>query len=169
MNPIPKDPSGWWLSEKLDGVFCRWSGTAFLSRNGHRFTPPASWLIGMPSSMLDGELWMGRGTFDSLVSSIQRRKSDWQGIRFMVFDLAQLHLPIEARHAALGRLQLPPWVQLVNHRRCLSEADLDASEAGVVSSGGEGLVLREPQSFYRPGNFIKVKRYHRDLDRSMLD
>jgi ATP-dependent DNA ligase len=87
----------------------------------------------------------------------------------MVFDLAQLRMPIEARHAALGRLHLPPWVQLVEHRPCLSQDDLDATEAATVQAGGEGLVLRERGSFYRPGNFIKCKRLTKDLDRSILD
>lgn len=163
------DPAGWWLSPKLDGARCIWTGTRFQSRNGHDFRPPPWWLKGMPPCRLDGELYAGKQSFETLVSVIQTKGSDWQGITFQVFDLAALRMPIEARHAALGRLQLPPWVQLVPHRVCRSQADLDAEESAIVQAGGEGVCLREPGSNYRPGNFVKVKRLHADLNRSILD
>src|SRR5262245_13599082 len=35
------DISGWWLSEKLDGVRAYWDGTQFLSRLGNKFFAPA--------------------------------------------------------------------------------------------------------------------------------
>jgi ATP-dependent DNA ligase len=87
----------------------------------------------------------------------------------MVFDLARLNVPIEQRHAALERLRLPPWVEVIKHRHCLSQDDLDATEAAVVSAGGEGLCIRPPRSFYSPSCFVKVKRLHPDLNRSQLD
>src|SRR5262245_10672741 len=31
------DPTGWWLSEKLDGVRAYWDGKQFLSRQGNRY------------------------------------------------------------------------------------------------------------------------------------
>lgn len=170
MSAIPNNPAGWWMSEKLDGVFCRFTGTVYLSRNGHRFTPPAWWLASLPSGVrLDGELWMGRGTFNRLVGEIQRKQSNWSGIRFMIFDLAVLRVPIEDRLAALGRLPLPPHCQLVQHRRCGGAGDLDQAEREVVDGGGEGLCLRAPGSSYAPCGFVKVKRIHADLDRSILD
>src|SRR5687768_13478754 len=38
------DVTGWWLSEKLDGVRAYWDGTQFLSRLGNKFHPPP-WFI----------------------------------------------------------------------------------------------------------------------------
>ena len=161
--------AGWWLSEKLDGTRIFWTGTAYLTRNGHRLTPPPWWFVGMPNTRLDGELWMGRGTFETLVSVIQTKGSAWEGITFEVFDLAELRRPIEARIAALAKLALPDHCRLVPHSVCTGAGDLDATEAAIVAAGGEGLCLRPPGSFYRPNNFLKVKRIHRDLDRSILD
>jgi len=169
MNKIPLDPRGWWLSEKLDGCRCIWTGTAFLSRNGHPFTPPPRWFEGMPNTRLDGELFAGRGGFETLVSVIQTKGSAWQGITFQVFDLATLRQPIETRLAALARLALPGHCQLVPHRACGGHSDLDATEAAIVAGGGEGLCLRAPGSFYRPYNFHKIKRLFPDLNRSQLD
>jgi DNA ligase-1 len=171
MNALPQNPAGWLVSEKLDGCRCILTdGGTLLSRHGKRFNPPSWFMEGMPKGVrLDGELWNYRGGFDELVSAIQRRANPWDGVRFMVFDIAVLRVPIESRLAALGRLQLPPHVGLVPHRPCLSQADLDATEAAIVAGGGEGLCLRAPQSFYRPGNFLKVKRLFPDLNRSILD
>ena len=168
---IPSNPAGWLLSEKLDGVRCLLAenGT-LLSRHGKRFTPPQWFLDGLPKGVrLDGELWTQRGDFDGLVSAIQRHRNPWENVRFMVFDLAALRMPIEARHAALARLQLPSHVQLVGHRPCLSQADLDDTEAATVQAGGEGLILRAPQSCYRPHVFAKVKRLFPEINRSILD
>jgi DNA ligase-1 len=165
-STLPENPVGWWMSEKLDGVRCVLESGTLLSRHGRRFNAPAWFMAGMPRGVrLDGELWMGKNTFDSLVSSIQRRKSDWQGIRFMVFDLAALRMPIEQRHAALERLTLPAWVEVLKHRLCRSQADLDATEAATVKAGGEGLCIRPPHSFYTPNGFIKCKRLFPDLNR----
>ena len=169
MNTLPDNPAGWWISEKYDGVRAIWTGAAFLSRNGHKFTPPGWWLEGMPDCRLDGELWMGRGRFDFLVSQIQTKGSEWDGITFQIFDLAALRLPFEQRIATLARLALPSHCRLVPHRVCKGHSDLDATEADVVAAGGEGLVLRRPGSFYRPNDFLKVKRLFPDLNRSQLD
>lgn len=166
---IDFDPAGFWLSEKLDGARCIFTGSAFLSRSGHRFTPPAAWFVGMPNRRLDGELFAGRGEFQTLVSNMQRKGGDWAGIRFMVFDLAELRLPIEARIATLAGLSLPSHCGRVPHRLCAGRADLDAAEVAVVAAGGEGLCLRAPGTLYRPSNFHKIKRLFPDLDRSQLD
>jgi len=46
--------------------------------------------------------------------------------------------------------------------------EMDCMENLVVHSGGEGLVIRRPQSQYRPGRMgdvIKIKRITADIDR----
>jgi ATP-dependent DNA ligase len=171
MITIPSNPTGWLLSEKYDGARCfvTESGT-LLSRNGHQFKAPKWFTAGLPKGVrLDCELCAGRGGFDHLVSEIQRKKSEWESIRLIVLDLAVLRVPIERRIATLKGFELPPHVTLAEHRPCLGNDDLDATEAEIVSGGGEGVILREACSFYRPGAFVKVKRLFPDLNRSFLD
>jgi DNA ligase-1 len=164
------DPTGFWLSEKLDGARCFYDGHGnFISRHGRLFTAPEWFAAGMPPHRLDGELYMGRDSFGSLVSTMQRKGSDWQGVQFHIFDLASPRQPVETRLAVLSGLSLPPQAHLVPHRLCTGIADLDATETSIVANGGEGLCLRAPGSFYRPQNYIKVKRLFPDLDRSVLD
>ena len=83
------DLKRYWVSEKLDGVRALWDGEALYSRRGNRFNAPAWFIEGFPAQALDGELWMGRGTFESLSRVVRRQVPDnaaWLRIRFMVFD-----------------------------------------------------------------------------------
>lgn len=162
---IDFDPAGFWLSEKLDGCRAIWNGSRLLSRHGRDFRPPAWFVAGLPNRRLDGELWAGRGAFQTLVSNMQRKGGDWAGLTFQIFDLAELRLPIEARLATIAGLPLPPHCHKVQHRLCEGHGDLDQAEVDIVAGGGEGAILRAPGSDYRPGGFVKVKRLFPDLDR----
>lgn len=52
------DPSGWFMSEKFDGIRCFWDGKQFVSRNGRIIKAPKWFAEGLPKdTKLDGELW----------------------------------------------------------------------------------------------------------------
>lgn len=165
---LPDDVSGWWVSEKFDGVRAIWTGSKLISRHGTDLKAPKSFTAKLPKGIrLDGELWMGRGTFDTLVSVIQTKGSDWAGVLFMVFDLVDMGT-VEQRIATLATIPLPEHVSRVDHTLLSSHADLDALERQIVANGGEGCVIRRPGSQYRPGragDTIKVKRLVADIDR----
>ena len=42
-DPERDDPTGWLMSEKLDGVRCYWNGTKMYTRNGNSIFAPAEW------------------------------------------------------------------------------------------------------------------------------
>ena len=162
---LPADVSGWWVSEKYDGVRAIWTGTRLLSRNGKDMNAPEWFTAGLPNRRLDGELWMGRGTFDRLVSCIQ--KGEWAGVRYMVFELAEPG-EFEWRDIALQFIPLPRHCKRVNHHELYGHSMLDEFEKSIVANGGEGCVIRRPGSKYRPGrcgDVIKVKRLVKDVDR----
>ena len=75
-----EDPTGWWMSEKLDGVRAWWTGSALLSRLGNTINAPAWFTAGLPKVPLDGELWCGRGQFTEAVSIVKNaaRQDDWK-------------------------------------------------------------------------------------------
>ena len=63
-DPEKHDPTGWLMSEKLDGVRCYWNGTTMYTRNGNVFLgAPDSFKAKLPEIALDGELWTGRDDF----------------------------------------------------------------------------------------------------------
>lgn len=162
---LPADVAGWWVSEKYDGVRAIWTGTKLLSRNGKDLNAPEWFTRGLPNRRLDGELWMGRGTFDTLVSHIQT--GDWYGVRYMVFELAEPGT-FEERNAAMWNIRLPHHCWRVRHTILRGHDELTRRERAIVSMGGEGCDIRRPGSKYRPGragDTIKVKRLVADVDR----
>ena len=75
-----QDPTGWWMSEKLDGVRAWWTGSVLLSRLGNTFPAPKWFTEALPKVPLDGELWCGRGQFKEAVSITKssKRQDDWK-------------------------------------------------------------------------------------------
>jgi DNA ligase-1 len=163
------DPSGWWMSEKLDGVRALWDGERFVSRQGNPFAAPPWFCREMPSAVLDGELWIGRREFQQTVSVVRSRDGNegWAKVRFLVFDAPALNDVWEIRMAFLQRL-LPDESQkgalatAVEHVRCDGAAHLRKQLKKIEKAGGEGLMLREPGSAYEAGRsstLLKVKSF----------
>ena len=52
------NPTGWWMSEKFDGMRFYWNGSSLLTRQGNKINAPKSITDQLPSNVfLDGELW----------------------------------------------------------------------------------------------------------------
>ena len=158
------DPSGWWMSEKLDGVRAWWNGYRLTTRTGNTIHAPAAFVAGLPVGVtLDGELWIGRGQFQRVASAYRvERSADWRHVRYAVFDAPEESGGFEQRQRALVDVLAgcagPAFA--VAQRQCMGQADLDAVLAGIVRSGGEGVMLREPVSGYEPtrsASLLKVK------------
>ncbi len=162
------DPSGWWLSEKLDGVRAYFDGKQFWSRLGNRFHAPTWFVAGLPEMPLDGELWLGRKKFQRTVSIVRRQdKSDlWKEVRYVVFDAPTLEKGFEARLGLVRealRTSGPPFAQAHEHQQCQGLDHLRAELARLEALGGEGLMLRRPGSRYESGRsatLLKVKSFH---------
>lgn len=150
------DPTGWWGSEKYDGVRAYWDGKEFLSRTGHAFVAPALFKAKMPPTALDGELWLGRGKFQTC-SGVARGGSpdDWADMKFMAFDVpAFAELPLEHRLARLhAEVQLAscPWLHAVGQHKIESASHLRVMLSALETEGGEGIVIRRPGSLYKLG------------------
>ncbi len=152
--------AGWWLSEKLDGWRCLWTGREFLTRRGHVPHAPAWFLAGMPALPLDGELWAGRGAFGTIQRNALSQAGDWRGILFCPFDVPASGTRIEDALATLRALRLPSHVRPVEYRRCASSAEAIAILRSLQAQGGEGAMLRRPGSRYQPGrtsDLLKIK------------
>jgi len=165
VNEIPDNITDYLASEKLDGVRAFWTGHEFMTRHGNVLNVPAWFKAGMPSVRLDGEIYMGLGTFNQLQSDMQRKGSQWDGIRFMIFDAAILRKTTTERIAFLETLLFPSHCTVISHAPLDNHAELDEMETDIVARGGEGVCLRHKDEFYRPNNFIKVKRLFPDLER----
>ena len=161
------DPTGWWMSEKYDGLRGYWDGRNLWTRQGHLIHAPNYFLAELPHDIaLDGELWIGHGKFEETVSIVRSETPDdrWQRIHFMIFDAPHLKGPFEERmqflHATLSEGKR--FVRVVAQERCQGVTQLLAERDRIVKMGGEGLMLRQPESAYEAGRsptLLKVKPY----------
>jgi len=161
--------TGWWMSEKLDGVRAYWDGKQFTSRQGNVYHAPDWFIEDLPKDVhLDGELWLSRKMFQRAVSIVRRQdKNDmWQEMTFLVFDAPQLDEVFEARIAFIAQCLdefRPKFARPHAHERCNGIDHLRDELARVEALGGEGLMLRKPGSRYEVGRsstLLKVKSFH---------
>jgi DNA ligase-1 len=170
------DLSGWWMSEKLDGVRAYWDGKQFVSRLGNLYHAPDWFVEQLPSTPLDGELWLARQAFQRTVSIVRRQdKSDhWQEISYVVFDAPAVAAPFEERVAALQEIVASSRaknLQLLPQQLCRNVEHLREELTRIEGLGGEGLMLREPGSQYQAGRsstLLKVKTFH-DAEARVLE
>jgi len=164
------DLTGWWMSEKLDGVRAYWDGKRFWSRLGNEFFAPAWFTAGLPDFPLDGELFGGRKRFQRTVSIVRRqdRSDDWKELHFVAFDAPGVDAPFEERLEHCRKWMenaKPAYAKWHAHERCKGTPHLREELARVEALGGEGLMLRKPGSRYEAGRshtLLKVKSFKDD-------
>lgn len=168
--PVNIDPAGYLVSEKLDGVRALWDGSNLRFRSGRAVAAPAWFTARLPATALDGELWIARGTFDTLSGIVRKTQpvdAEWQQVKYMVFELPAYEnlatRPFEQRSAQLQTVvQNVAWPQLqaIEQFRVANRATLQGKLQDVVQGGGEGLVLHlasAPVTVGRSQVLLKLK------------
>jgi len=150
-------PSGYWVSEKLDGVRALWDGKQLRFRSGLPIAAPAWFLQSLPSTPLDGELWLGRGRFDELSGMVRKTvavDADWRMVQYMIFDLPGVEDTfgerVERIQGVVAQAQ-KPWLQAVVQQRVADAAALQTLLQETTQAGGEGLVLHRANALWAPG------------------
>ena len=154
------------VSEKLDGVRGIWDGQTLRFRSGKTINAPTWFLDGLPKRPLDGELWMGRGTFERLSGIVRREVSDdaeWRQVRYMIFELTGAPGTF-AERAELIRVTVKqanvPWLREIEQFRVVDPDSLKKRMKEVVKAGGEGLMLHRADAPYETGRsdtLLKMK------------
>jgi DNA ligase-1 len=165
---IEHDPTGWWMSEKLDGVRAYWDGEVFLSRLGNRFFAPDWFVEDLPADTLDGELWVGRKLFSKTMSIVRSGAAgiEWKNVSYVVFDAPNAKGGFEDRIAHAEKVlkkAATPHARFLEHVTCEGFDHLREELTRVEALGGEGLMLRRPKSKYEIGrsqSLLKVKTFH---------
>ncbi len=164
--PDQLDPMAYLVSEKYDGVRAWWDGRQMHFRSGNPLAAPAWFLARLPTQPLDGELWLGRGTFQKLVSAVRRTQPvehEWRQIRYMVFDLPAAEGTFAQRSVRLtdlvARAHFAP-LKAVEQLQMSSRLSLMRHLQTVVSLGGEGLMLHRADALHtvgRSSTLLKLK------------
>jgi DNA ligase-1 len=247
-RPDKDDPSGMFISEKLDGSRAFWDGgitrglptesvpwantinpktgerkakikpisTGLWSRYGNPIIAPDWWLNQLPQMFLDGELFAGRGNFQTLRSIVAKDVPDerWEHVEFAVFGAPSARAVFQEGEIKNSNFHLTVDTPAINtflcnrreagvceefvynqdmsfydelctltsalenesvayaHRQLLLPEDRKDAETKmgtfmdqVMDLGGEGAVLRAPDSIWTPkrmGNVMKLKPFDDD-------
>jgi DNA ligase-1 len=152
------------VSEKLDGIRGYWTGEKLISRQGNEIHAPKWFIKDFPSEVLDGELWIARGQFET-TSSIVRQEipddKDWQKIKFMIFDMPQNPDIFSKRFEVMKKLK-NEYLKVIDQFKVESHEALINLLERTVKNGGEGLVLHRANSFYkaeRNDDLLKLKTF----------
>lgn len=164
------DVASYLVSEKYDGVRAMWDGKTLRFRSGREVQAPRWFLEKLPTQPLDGELWLGRGRFDTLSGFVRRAEpvdAEWQQITYMIFELpnapgtyAERARRIQEIVAAAGWARLFAVVQAPVKDRVELKARLD----NIVQAGGEGLMLHLADAPYTTGRSDVLLKLKPQLD-----
>ena len=158
------DSKAYLVSEKLDGVRAVWDGQVLRFKSGRVIEAPAWFTAALPKTALDGELWLGRHSFDRLSGVVRRTvpiDAEWREVRYMVFDLpgaAGTFAERSTRLVALLESSAVDWLRPVVQFRVADSAALQAQLMSTVADGGEGLMLHRAQAHWQPGRSADLRK-----------
>lgn len=143
----------------MDGIRAYWDGKNLLSRNGKVISSAGDDFVkGFPNTPLDGELWMGRDCFETLMGKFM--KKDLKGVDYYLFDSPTASGNYENRMNLLKQLSLPSHVHITQFQRCQNTNQLREYLDEINSLKGEGLIAVDPESSYtigRTSSLLKIK------------
>lgn len=160
------DVSRYWVSEKYDGVRAVWDGSVLKFRSGLPIAAPAWFIALLPTTALDGELWLARGRFDAasgIVRKTQPVDDEWRALTYWIFELPDAPGSFSERATRVAQ-----WVRTVNHPQiqAVQQFKIATHKAlvtkldDVVKAGGEGLMLHladAPAALGRSDVLLKLK------------
>ena len=156
-----KNITGWYMSEKLDGVRGFWDGEKLISRNGKIFKAPLFFTKDFPKTKLDGEIWSKREEFSHISSIVNTKltKSDWKELTYNVFEVPNAAGTLKER---LDRVKESQYIRVIEQIKVKNKKHLDLFLKSVEKKGGEGVVVRDGSLGYYTGRnnkALKVKSY----------
>jgi DNA polymerase beta len=177
------DVIGWYESEKFDGYRAYFDpeGRQFYSRQGKKFNAPEWFIKAMPPKLLDGELWIGRECFQGM-GAVRKKiplDEEWINITYQVYDIPNHPGTFKERLKELEKfvkLSGTRWKKIskdlpypINGIPCpivmakqtvIKDLNhLDKLYKDITSKGGEGIMLKDPDSEYEGKRSKKLLKY----------
>jgi DNA ligase-1 len=155
--PAHVDPKDYLVSEKYDGARAVWDGKTLRFRSGNIVNAPKWFIEKLPSTALDGELWIARGKFELLSGIVRKNEpidAEWREVKYMVFELPNAAGTFEERFArmqAIARETNWPQLQVAEQFRVADRKALKKKLDEVVKGGAEGLMLHRADAPYVTG------------------
>jgi len=170
------DIKQYWLSEKLDGMRGYWNGKQLLSRQGNLIHTPAWFTQHWPTTVMDGELWLGRDQFQQTLSCVRKINIDescWREVRFMIFDLPRNPNVFTKRIDVMKQITKQTnsiYLTMVKQFKLENTKQLENKLNNIIANKGEGLMLHLGSAYYHVGrtaNILKLKK-HQDAEARVI-
>ncbi|WP_300671225.1 DNA ligase [Desulfoluna sp.] len=158
--------TGWFMSEKLDGIRGYWTGSQLVTRKGKIIHAPAWFTQAFPPFELDGELWSKRDDFTFIQSTVMDKKpsEDWAQITYQIFEVPNAPGTFPTRLAKATR-----WfdhhpgtpARIIPQIPCQDRRHLDRYMTDITKNSGEGLIIKDPALPFHTGrspHVLKVKQ-----------
>ncbi len=159
------------ISEKYDGVRAIWKNGVLTTKRGHVIKVPKWFTKGLPTTWLDGELWIERNSFERISSVVLKEQpidSEWRDVKYMVFDMPDFSASFENRYhryrKIIHSLKIRHIQPVIQHNISSKKALFQLLES-LVEKGAEGLILHKKSALFEPGrtdNVLKLKLYSDD-------
>lgn len=186
------DVQGWFMSEKFDGYRACYSykDKQFYSRQNKPFNAPKWFIEAMPPRLVDGELWIGRNMFQEM--GVVRKKvpidEEWLNVTFQVYDMPEEPGTFKERIKELKRivkLTKERWIMRrknfpypFNKLDCpvvvaeqiplKNDAHMTSVYQGIIKNGGEGIMLKDPESSYEGKRSSSLLKYKPNFDEEAI-
>ena len=158
--------SGWYMSEKLDGIRGFWDGKNLYTKKGKNLYPPKYFLDSLPAFSIDGELWTKRDDFENIQSIVMDKSpsKNWNKITFNIFEVPNIKGNFSTR---LQKLQT--WldknpnktIKIIQQIICKDRDHLNEFLNSLVKLKAEGVIIKDPSLEYHTGrssHILKVKK-----------
>ena len=102
----------------------------------------------------------GKQSTSSLLSRQNVKSNQWVDARYVIFDLPEVQRPFRERVKQLKKSSpkiTSKFVSVTEHVSCRGKQHLEEFSEKILDRGGEGVMLREPNSYYvhRRSNCLK--------------
>ncbi len=163
--------SGWFMSEKLDGIRGYWNGKQLLTKQGYPIIAPKYFVKNFPKFPLDGELWLKRNSFEKIESIVldDVPSIEWNKITYNIFEVpyAKGNFTERLNKAKQWFRQHPnKHVKFIKQITCKDNNSMICFLHEIEAKGGEGVVVKDPSVNYFTGrnkHILKVKSF-RDME-----
>lgn len=163
-----QDLTSWVMSEKLDGIRGFWNGKQLISRQGYPFNPPDYFIQHFPPFAIDGELFSERGEFEEISTTVRATEpKGWYKLKLHVFDVPNAEGNLFERLDVLQQYleQHPnPHIEIIEQIPIQNKAHLQQFYQSILEKGGEGVVVRNPNTAYIQGQSAQILKIKPVLD-----
>jgi DNA ligase-1 len=160
--------SGWYISEKLDGIRGYWDGKKLYTKNGNEIITPYNFTKNFPPFELDGELWSKRDDFEFIQSTVLDKtpSNSWDKITYNIFEVPNAKSDFKTRLSKAKKwFEKHPNknVNIIKQTVCKNEQHLLEYLDEIVKLKGEGVIVKDASKEYHTGRssyILKVKKVY---------